>query len=62
MDRHIQSVHFYFIKSVTFFDLNSLKDYNSKKKSYKKLTCKIVLVDFIFYEQDNQNIDGCPGV
>lgn len=41
MDRLNVSVHFYFIKIVTFFDLNPLKDYNSKKKSYKKLTCKI---------------------
>ena len=41
MDRLNVSVHFYFIKIVTFFDPNPLKNYNSKKKSYKKLTCKI---------------------
>ena len=34
MDRHIKSVHFYFIKFVTFFVPNPLKEYNSKKKSY----------------------------
>lgn len=32
MDRLIQSVHFYFIKIVTFFVPNPLKEYNSKKK------------------------------
>ena len=41
MDRLNVSVHFYFIKKVTFFNRSPLKEYNSKKKSYKKLTCKI---------------------
>lgn len=40
MDRLNVSVHFYFIKIVTFFVPSSLKDYNSKKKSYKNLLVK----------------------
>lgn len=32
MDRLNVSVHFYFIKIVTFFVPNPLKEYNSKKK------------------------------
>lgn len=51
MDRLNVSVHFYFIKIVTFFVPNPLKEYNNKKKKLQKLTCKIVLVDFIFYEK-----------
>ena len=35
MDRLNVSVHFYFIKKVTFFVLNPLKVYNSKKKVTK---------------------------
>ena len=69
MDRLNVSVHFYFIKFVTFFDLNPLKEYNSKKKSYKNLPVKYSVSRFHFLREipyncdpDVENISHCPGV
>lgn len=69
MDRLNVSVHFYFIKIVTFFVPNPLKEYNSKKKSYKNLLVKYSVSRFHFLREnpyncdpDEQNIAVCPGV
>lgn len=65
MDRLNVSVHFYFIKIVTFFVLNPLKEYNSKKK----VTFKNSVSRFHFlrenpynYREARRNISICSGV